>query len=246
MPQNQQAGNLIKTMTKITILIPANNEETTIIPLLKSVKKETTKIKAVTFEIIVIDDCSQDKTNKLLKENETLYDHLISLEKNQGKGGAVLCGLKKAKGDYILFQDADLEYSPKDYKSLIGPIADFKVDVVMGSRFVAPQYTRVHYFWHKVGNKALTLIFNILNNTTFTDIYSCYLIYRRNLFPLEKIQTKGWDQHGEILSRAVKNGRVFYEVPISYRGRSYDEGKKIRAVHIFKIVYTLIKIRFFS
>ena len=233
-------------MTKITILIPAYNEETTIIPLLKSVKKETTKIKAVTFEIIVIDDCSQDKTNKLLKENKTLYDHLISIEENQGKGGAVLCGLKKAKGDYILFQDADLEYSPKDYKALIGPIVDFKVDLVMGSRFVAPQYTRVHYFWHKVGNKALTLIFNILNNTTFTDIYSCYLIYRRDLFPLKKIQTKGWDQHGEILSRAVKTGRVFYEVPISYRGRSYDEGKKIRAVHIFKIVYTLIKIRFFS
>ena len=232
-------------MTKITILIPAYNEETTIIPLLKSVKKETTKIKAVTFEIIVIDDCSQDKTNKLLKENENLYDHLISIEENQGKGGAVLCGLKKAKGDYILFQDADLEYSPKDYKALISPIVDFKVDVVMGSRFAAPQYTRVHYFWHKVGNKALTLIFNILNNTTFTDIYSCYLIYRRNLFPLEKIQTKGWDQHGEILSRAVKTGRVFYEVPISYRGRSYDEGKKIRAFHIFKIVYTLIKTRIF-
>jgi len=246
LPQNQQAGNLIKTMTKITILIPANNEETTIIPLLKSVKKETTKIKAVTFEIIVIDDCSQDKTNKLLKENETLYDHLISLEKNQGKGGAVLCGLKKAKGDYILFQDADLEYSPKDYKALIGPIVEFGVDVVIGSRFVAPQYTRVHYFWHKVGNTVLTLLFNILNNTTFSDIYSCYLIYRRNLFPLEKIKTKGWEQHGEILSRAVKNGRVFYEVPISYRGRSYDEGKKIRAFHIFKIIYTLIKIRIFS
>ena len=106
---------------KISVIIPCYNEETTIIPLLKSVKKETTKIKAVTFEIIVIDDCSQDMTNKLLKENETLYDRLISIEENQGKGGAVLCGLKKAKGDYILFQDADLEYSPKDYKALIGP-----------------------------------------------------------------------------------------------------------------------------
>jgi glycosyltransferase involved in cell wall biosynthesis len=233
-------------MINISIIIPVYNEEITIIPLLKSVQEETHKIKTASFEIIVIDDCSQDSTQKLLTENKTLYDHLISLEENQGKGGAVLCGLKKAKGDYILFQDADLEYSPKDYKALIGPIVDFKVDVVMGSRFVAPQYTRVHYFWHKVGNKTLTLIFNILNNTTFTDIYSCYLIYRRNLFPLEKIKTKGWDQHGEILSRAVNNGRVFYEVPISYRGRSYNEGKKIRALHIFKIVYTLIKTRFFS
>ena len=233
-------------MINITILIPAYNEETTIIPLLKSVQKETSKIKTVSFEIVVIDDFSQDNTNKLLRENETLYNSLISLEYNQGKGGAVLRGLEKAKGDYILFQDADLEYSPKEYKSLIVPIVDFDVDVVMGSRFVAPPYTRVHYFWHKVGNKALTLLFNILNNTTFSDIYSCYLIYRRNLVPLVKIKTKGWEQHGEILSRAVKNGRAFYEVPISYCGRTYDEGKKIRAFHIFKIIYTLIKTRFFS
>ena len=233
-------------MINITILIPAYNEEATIIPLLKSVQKETRKIKTVSFEIVVIDDFSQDNTNKLLRENEILYNRLISLEKNQGKGGAVLRGLEKAKGDYILFQDADLEYSPKDYKSLIVPIVDFDVDAVIGSRFVAPPYTRVHYFWHKVGNKALTLLFNILNNTTFTDIYSCYLIYRRNLVPLKKIKAKGWEQHGEILSRAVKNGKVFYEVPISYSGRSYDEGKKIRAFHIFRIVYTLIITRFFS
>ena len=233
-------------MINITILIPAYNEEATIIPLLKSVQKETSKIKTVSFEIVVIDDFSQDNTNKLLRENETLYNRLVSLENNQGKGGAVLRGLEKAKGDYILFQDADLEYSPKDYKSLIVPIVDFDVDVVIGSRFVAPPYTRVHYFWHKVGNKALTLLFNILNNTTFTDIYSCYLIYRRNLVPLKKIKAKGWEQHGEILSRAVKNGKVFYEVPISYSGRSYDEGKKLWACHIFRIVYTLIVTRFFS
>ena len=246
MSPNKQAENLGKSMINITILIPAYNEEATIIPLLKSVQKETSKIKTVSFEIVVIDDFSQDDTNKLLRETEILYNRLISLENNQGKGGAVLRGLEKAKGDYILFQDADLEYSPKDYKSLIVPIVNFDVDLVMGSRFVAPPYTRVHYFWHKLGNKALTLLFNILHNTTFTDIYSCYLIYRRNLVPLKKIKAKGWEQHGEILSRAVKNGKVFYEVPISYSGRSYDEGKKIRAFHIFRIVYTLIVTRFFS
>ena len=232
-------------MIKISILIPVYNEEATIISLLKSVQKEIGKIRTVTFEIIVIDDYSRDNTSKLLRENETLFNHMISLEKNQGKGGAILRGLEKAKGEYILFQDADLEYNPKDYNALIRPILDFDVDVVMGSRFVAPQFTRVHYFWHKVGNRALTLIFNILNNTTFTDIYSCYLIYRKSLVPLEKIKTKGWEQHGEILSLAVKKGKVFFEVPITYRGRSYDEGKKIRAFHIFKIVYTLIITRFF-
>ena len=232
-------------MINISILIPVYNEEATIISLLKSVQKEISKIRTVTFEIIVIDDYSRDNTSKLLRENDTLFNHMLSLEKNQGKGGAILRGLEKAKGEYILFQDADLEYNPKDYNALIRPILDFDVDVVMGSRFVAPQFTRVHYFWHKVGNSTLTLIFNILNNTTFTDIYSCYLIYRKSLVPLEKIITKGWEQHGEILSLAVKNGKVFYEVPITYRGRSYDEGKKIRAFHIFKILYTIIMKRFF-
>ena len=233
-------------MIKISILIPVYNEEATIIYLLKSVQKEIRKIKTVTFEIIVIDDCSIDNTNKLLKENGNLYNHMISLETNHGKGGAILQGLEKAKGDYILFQDADLEYSPKDYKTLILPIVDFDVDVVIGSRFLAPQFTRVHYFWHKVGNWGLTLIFNILNNTTFTDIYCCYLIYRKSLVPLEKIKTIGWEQHGEILSLAIKNGKVFFEVPITYRGRSYDEGKKIRGFHIFKILYTITMTRFFT
>jgi len=233
-------------MIKISILIPVYNEEATITYLLKSVQKEISKIKTVNFEIIVIDDCSNDNTSKLLRENENLYNHVISLEKNQGKGGAILQGLQKAKGEYILFQDADLEYSPKDYKTLIRPIVDFEVDVVMGSRFLAPQFTRVHYFWHKVGNWGLTLIFNILNNTTFTDIYSCYLIYRKSLVPLEKIKTIGWEQHGEILSLAIKEGEVFFEVPITYRGRSYNEGKKIRGFHIFKILYTIIMTKFFA
>jgi len=233
-------------MIKISLLIPAYNEETTIIPLLESVQKEVNLIQHVSFEVIVIDDCSQDDTNRLLRENETLYSRLISLENNMGKGGAVLHGLEQATGDYILFQDADLEYSPADYKTLIHPILEFDADVVMGSRFVGPLFTRVHYFWHKIGNRVITLIFNILNNTTFTDIYSCYLMYKRELVPPETIQTRGWEQHGEILSRAVKHGKNFYEVPITYRGRSYDEGKKIRAFHIFKILYTLVRIRIFK
>ncbi len=235
----------VQRMIKISILIPAYNEEATIIPLLKSVQKEISKLKKVSFEVIVIDDCSQDQTNQLLRENETLYDHLVSLEKNQGKGGAILGGLAKATGDYILFQDADLEYSPADYKQLIRPIVDFDADVVMGSRFVAPQFTRVHYFWHKIGNKTITFLFNILNNTTFTDTYSCYLIYRKSLVPIEQIKTKGWEQHGEILSLAVRNGKAFYEVPITYRGRSYEEGKKIRAIDSIEVIRTMITTRFF-
>jgi glycosyltransferase involved in cell wall biosynthesis len=233
-------------MIKISIIIPAFNEETTIIPLLKSVQEEVLKIDDISFEIIVIDDCSIDNTNMLLKKNQTLYNHLISLVRNLGKGGAVLKGLEKATGDYILFQDADLEYSPTDYNLLLKPIIDFGADVVMGTRFSGSTFTRVHYFWNKVGNRSITFIFNLVNNTTFTDIYSCYLIYRKSLVPMEKIVTKGWEQHAEILSLAVKNGNIFYEVPITYRGRSYEEGKKIRGHHAFKIVYTIIKKRFFS
>ena len=162
-------------MIIISILIPAYNEESTIIELLNSVQKEIKLFKEVSFEIIVIDDCSKDRTNQLLIENGNLYNKLITLKTNLGKGGAVLKGLEESKGNYILFQDADLEYSPVDYKVMIQPIIDFDAEVVIGSRFIAPQFTRVHYFWNKIGNRILTFIFNIMNNTTFSDIYSCYL-----------------------------------------------------------------------
>jgi len=227
-------------MKRISIIVPAHNEETTIIPLLESVQEAINNIPDATFEVIVIDDASTDQTATLLRNNTNIYDQSIILSKQSGKGGAVLRGLEKATGDFILFQDADLEYDPRDYSKLLMPILEFDADVVVGSRLIAPQWTRVHYFWHLIGNKVITLFFNLLNNTTFSDIYSCYLVYRRSLCSPEQLKTRGWEQHGEILSIAVKNGHVFYEVPITYRGRTYEEGKKIRAIHIFKIMYTLL------
>ena len=232
-------------MIIVSIIIPVYNEESSIITLLKSVQKETNIIKSVSFEVIVVDDCSTDKTSVLLRNDETLYNQMILHERQLGKGGAVCSGLENAKGDYILFQDGDLEYNPKDYKYLICPIVEYGADVVIGSRFVAPSLSKIFSFWHKIGNFCITLIFNILNNTTFTDVYSCYLIYRKCLVPLDKIFTTGWEQHGEILSLAVKNGKAHYEVPITYIGRSYEEGKKIRPINVFKIIYTLINTRFF-
>jgi len=227
-------------MKKISLIVPAHNEETTIIPLLESVQEAINNIPDATFEVIVIDDASTDHTASLLRNNTNLYNQFIILSKQSGKGGAVLRGLEKASGDFILFQDADLEYDPRDYSKLLMPILEFDADVVVGSRLIAPQWTRVHYFWHLMGNKVITLFFNLLNNTTFSDIYSCYLVYRRSLCSPEQLKTRGWEQHGEILSIAVKNGHVFYEVPITYRGRTYEEGKKIRAIHVFKIMYTLL------
>ena len=228
-------------MTKVTILIPAYNEEATIIQILEKV--HAVSIKNFSLEVLVIDDGSADRTVKLLEERPELYTKLIKRTSNGGKGAAVIEGLIQASGDYILFQDADLEYDPGEYHRLFATVTNFGADVVIGSRFIAPEYTRVSYFWHKLGNRVLTLTFNILNNTTFTDIYSCYLMYRRDLVDPKKLRTTGWDQQAEILSTAVHNGRAFYEVPVSYHGRSYDEGKKIRAQHGICVIWTIIKTR---
>ena len=188
-------------MIKLSVIVPAYNEEKTIIKLLKKVRD--VEITGVTKEIIVIDDCSIDKTLSLLEKNEILYDVLIKLSKNSGKGEAVRNGLLKASGEYILFQDADLEYDPNDYKKLLEPIIRFDADLVIGSRLIASQLTRVYYFWHKVGNKFITFLFNIVNNTTFTDIYSCYVVFKTNLINPKELSTSGWEQQAEILSKVV-------------------------------------------
>jgi glycosyltransferase involved in cell wall biosynthesis len=228
---------------KISIIIPLYNEESTIIKLLNKVNAQ--KESKVDLEIIVIDDCSTDKTNELLKKNDELFDKIIELKKNLGKGGAVRKGLEIATGDYILFQDGDLEYNPEDYKKIFEMLENYKAEIVIGSRFLAPEFTRVHYFFHKVGNRLITLLFNVLYNSTFTDIYSCYLCFKTELIDPKKIKTNGWQQHAEILATAVKKSKVHYEVPISYAGRTFDEGKKIRARHTISVVYTIIKKRFF-
>ena len=228
---------------KVTILIPVFNEENTIIEILNRVnseKKDETEI-----EIIVVDDCSTDNSKNLLKENTELFDKLVELEKNLGKGGAVREGLKHSTGDYVLFQDADLEYSPKDYGKIFRILHAFNADVVIGSRFLSPEYTRVHYFFHKVGHRSITLLFNLLYNTTFTDIYSCYLCFKRELIDPNKLKSNGWAQQAEILASAVKSSKVHYEVPISYAGRTFAEGKKIKARHTIGVVLMIIKKRLF-
>ena len=231
-------------MLRLSIIIPAFNEEKTILELLHRVNKVS--IKGVEKEVIVIDDCSNDNTLKLLEDNIKLFTKLIKFKSNSGKGAAVKRGLKEATGQYILFQDADLEYDPNDYKKLLEPVLRLNADVVIGSRLSASQLTRVYYFWHKMGNKLITLLFNILNNTTFTDIYSCYLLFKSDLVKPENLLTTGWEQQAEILSIVISKGNSFYEVPINYYGRTYDEGKKIRAHHAFAVLLTIFKKKFFS
>lgn len=224
-------------MITVSVIVPAYNEESTVIDILGRVAAQ--KIDGVRFEVVVVDDGSTDGTVRLLEANPGLYAKLIKRPRNGGKGAAVKDGLGRASGDYVLFQDADLEYDPRDYVRLLRPVLDFNADVVMGSRLVASPLTRVSYFWHKVGNRLITLVFNVLNNTTFTDIYSCYLVYRRDLMRPDDLVAEGWEQQAEILSRVVARARAMYEVPISYYGRTYDEGKKIRAYHALAVLWTI-------
>jgi glycosyltransferase involved in cell wall biosynthesis len=225
----------------VSIIIPAYNEEKTIVRVLERIA--SVPVPGVRYEPIVVDDGSSDATAQVVESRPELYSRFIRLPENRGKGAAVRAALAAATGDYVLFQDADLEYDPSDYQKLFLPVQRFDADVVIGSRFMAPEYVRVYYFWHQVGNRLITSLFNILNNTTFTDIYSCYLLYRRSLLAPEELEADGWDQHAEILCRAVSRARVYYEVPISYHGRTYDEGKKIRGKHAIAVLLMILRRR---
>lgn len=229
-------------MIRVSVLIPVYNEEATILEILTQVRAQ--QVSGVTFEVVVVNDASRDGTLRKLQERPDLYDILVNHEVNGGKGAAVKSGLRRATGDFVLFQDADLEYNPAEYANLLLPVLRFEADVVMGSRFLAPRYTRVHYLWHKVGNRFITLMFNVMNNKTFTDIYSCYLMFRRSLIAADELRTAGWQQQAEILGLLAKRSIASYEVPISYHGRTYEQGKKIRAYHTLSVMWAIVATRF--
>ena len=227
---------------KLSILVPVFNEEKTILSVLKRIQE--TKISDTDYEIIVINDGSTDNTKTLLENNNDLYTSLINNTRNSGKGFSVKQGLKKVSGEYVIFQDADLEYDPIEFKKFINVCKKFNADVVLGSRFNYSDYTRSHNILNKIGNHILTFVFNLFYNTTFTDIYSCYLCFKRELLEPSQLKTDGFDQHAEILSKAVKKGDRFYEVPISYNGRSHAEGKKIKFYHFFSVIMRIFIERF--
>ena len=228
-------------MIRLSVIVPAYNEIATIEKILTRIREQ--KIQDVEIEIVVVDDGSTDGSREFLSENPSLYDTLLENPQNLGKGGAVKRAIEGSSGEYILFQDADLEYDPADYGKLTFPVLNFEADVVMGSRFLAPAWTRIFYFWHNVGNGVITNWFNLLYNTTWTDVYSCYLMFRSNLLRADELQTVGWEQHAEILGKVCLRGTRCYEVPISYDGRSYDEGKKIRWYHMLPVLSTMMRVR---
>ena len=233
---------MINKSIQISIIIPVYNEDKSILEILKRIHAKVDSQN--NFEIIVINDGSTDNTLRVLEENNTLYNQLITYETNYGKGNAVKKGLEVSKGEYIFFQDADLEYDPIELNRFIKVINLFQPDLIIGSRLNYSEYTRSHNILNKFGNRVISLVFNLTYNTTFTDIYSCYACYKKDLLNEKDLKTKGFDQHAEILCKVVRNGKKFYEVPISYNGRTHEEGKKIKFYHIFSVLYRIIVERF--
>ena len=231
-----------KNPTLISIIVPVYNEEKTIFEILNKISN--LRKSEYSLQVIVIDDGSNDSSIKILKDNQHLIDKLIVNEKNKGKGYSVKKGLEIADGKYIIFQDADLEYDPNDLLKFFKLIEKFQPDLIIGSRFIYSEYTRSHSILNKFGNNFITLLFNLIYNTTFTDIYSCYACFKKNLFNFADLKTEGFEQHAEILCKAAKKGKKFYEVPISYNGRTHDEGKKIKFYHIFGVIYQILIGRF--
>ena len=237
---------------KLSIIIPVYNEESTICAILKKIK-EVELISNIEKEVIIINDCSIDKTDKniitYIDENRDLDIKYFTQKKNKGKGAAIRTGILHASGDYIIIQDSDLEYNPIEYNILIRPILDGFADVVYGSRFVGGKPHRIIFFWHTIGNKFLTFMSNIFSNLNLTDMETCYKLFKTEILKPINLNENRFGFEPEITAKIsrIRNIRI-YEVGISYYGRTYKEGKKINwrdglnALHcIFK--YGLFKFK---
>ena len=223
---------------KVSIVIPCYNEKDTIEKIVEAVCNAPLKSR----EIIVVDDCSKDGTQTLLRERlSSMVDRIIYHPLNQGKGAALRSGFAAATGDFILVQDADLEYSPEDYPLLLEPLMSGKADVVLGSRFMGGRPHRVLFFWHMVGNKFLTLLSNMFTNINLTDVETGYKAFRAPIIKSIRIQEDRFGVELEIIAKLARAGCRIYEVGISYSGRTYAEGKKIGWKDGFRAVYAIFK-----
>ena len=227
---------------KLTIVIPVYNEKKTIEEILKQVM--AVKIPKINKEIIIVDDKSTDGTREILKKIKKRPPRLriIYHSQNRGKGAAVRTGFQNANGDILLVQDADLEYDPHDIPKLLEPIQKEKAEVVYGSRFTGER--RNMLFWHMVGNRFLTFLVNLLYNTTLSDMEVCYKLFTKKALKNVKLKENRFGFDPEITVKILKKGIRIYEVPISYAGREFEEGKKIKWKDGFRILWVLIKYRF--
>lgn len=237
-------------MSKLSIIVPAYNEARSIHLILNKVK-EVELINDITKEIVIINDCSIDETEKTIQlymeANPELNIVYRKHEVNKGKGAAIHTGIKEATGDYIIIQDADLEYDPKEYNILLKPILDGFADVVYGSRFMGGKPHRILFFWHSLGNKVLTYLSNALTNLNLTDMETCYKLFRKEIIQSIVFQENRFGFEPEVTAKIARiNGIRIYEVGISYYGRTYLEGKKIGWKDGFRAIYCIIKYNLFS
>jgi len=239
---------LKKDKTKLSIIIPCYNEVNTIE---KIIKKVTFNLQQYSFndcEILVVDDCSNDGTSEILKQislekNIKIFSHT----QNLGKGAAIHTGIENTTGDILIIQDADLEYDPSDYDKLLRPFFEADADIVYGSRFIGGgKYVRIHFFWHYLANKIITFVCNMFTNLNLTDVETGYKVFKTSCLKNVKLKEKSFSFEPEITIKLAKKKFKFFEVPISYNGRSYNEGKKIGlkdAFIAFKaiFIYSIIK-----
>jgi glycosyltransferase involved in cell wall biosynthesis len=227
---------------KLSVIIPCYNEVHTIDKIVEAVRRSPYKDK----EVIIVDDYSTDGTREKLRgEVEPSVDKVVYHDANQGKGAALRTGIKEATGDMVIIQDADLEYDPIEYPRLVAPILEGKADVVYGSRFMGNEPHRVLYFWHRVGNMALTLLSNMFTNLNLTDMETCYKVFRRDIIQSITIEENRFGFEPEITAKIAKTGCRVFEVGISYYGRTYAEGKKIGWRDGLRAIFCIIKYNLF-
>ena len=237
-------------ISKLSIIIPAYNEGRTIHLILDKVR-DTKLLSDISKEIIIVNDCSSDNTeeaiNEYIAKNKNLNIQYVKHEVNKGKGAALHTGIKKATGDYLIIQDADLEYDPNEYNLLLQPVLDGFADVVYGSRFMGGNAHRILFFWHTIGNRFLTFISNMFTNLNLTDMETCYKLFKTEIIQGLTLKENRFGFEPEVTAKIsrVPNIRI-YEVGISYYGRTYEEGKKIGWKDGVRAIYSILKYNIFK
>ena len=223
---------------KLSVVIPVYNEAATVHEIIDRVQRV-----AIDKEIIIVDDCSTDGTRDVLLTIAKDHPNLTVLhhETNYGKGRALRTGFTAARGQYVIIQDADLEYDPEDYFKLLNPLEQNKADAVFGSRFLSTQEHRVLYFWHSLGNKLLTLLSNMATDLNLSDMETCYKVFRRELIQSIPLEEDRFGFEPEITAKLARSGARIYEVGIAYHGRTYEEGKKIGMKDGFRALWCIFK-----
>ena len=227
---------------KLSIIIPCYNEKNTIEIILKRIIQNLNNYKFLNYEILIVDDCSKDGTIQILKQLENDNKIIIHFhDKNLGKGAAIHTALKHLTGEVVIIQDADLEYDPSDYHKLLTPFFEANADIVYGSRFLGGgKYSRIHFFWHYLANKILTFICNLFTNLNLTDMETGYKVFKSSALKSISLKEKTFSFEPEVTIKLAKKKFKFFEVPIAYNGRSYDEGKKIGLKDAFIALKTII------